>query len=86
MKTIFYNYLLFIAGMLITDIAMAQSGNNSITPFKEIQRKQFTDNFTAREIKKKELQIAPSQIVLLNVANSLQTKETKYRKKKKIVL
>ena len=67
-------------------MVMAQSANNSTIPFKEINRNQFTDNFTAREIKKKGLEIAPSQIVLLNIAGNQPTKEDKYRKKKKINL
>ena len=44
-------------------MVMAQSANNSTIPFKEINQKQFADNFTARDIKKKGLEIAPSQIV-----------------------
>lgn len=83
MKTIFHKNILFAAGILITGIAMAQSGNNTVVPFKDIQRKQVTDNFTAREIKKKELEIAPSQIVLLsNIGNQPIRKEQNRRKKK----
>lgn len=86
MKTVFYKHLLAIAGILITGITMAQSAKNTVVPFKEIQRKQFTDNFTAREIKKKELVIAPSQIVLLNIAGNQPAKEKPNRKKKKTSL
>jgi hypothetical protein len=83
MKTTFYKHLLFAAGILITGIAMAQTANNTVVPFKEIQRKQSTDNFTAREIKKKELEIAPSQIVLLNIGgNPRQLKKSKIGKRK----
>ena len=44
----------------------AQSTSNLSVPFKEIHKNGATDNFTIREIKKKELQIVPSKIVLLN--------------------
>ena len=84
MKTIYYKHFLFVAGILTTGMAMAQSANNSTILFKEIHRKQFTDNFTAREIKKKELEIAPSQIVLLNMAGNQPIKEDKNKKKKKV--
>ena len=40
--------------------------STSDVPFKEIHKNGATDNFTIREIKKKELQIAPSKIVILN--------------------
>ena len=84
MKTIYYKHFLSIAGTLITGMVMAQSANNSTIPFKEINQKQFADNFTARDIKKKGLEIAPSQIVLLNIAGNLPIKEDKYTEKKKV--
>jgi predicted chitinase len=85
MNTIYYKHLLSIACTLITGMVIAQSANNSTMPFKEIHQKQFTDNFTAREIKKKELEIAPSQIVFLNITGNQPTKEEKkYMKKKKM--
>ncbi len=84
MKTIYSKLFLSIASTLITGMVMAQQANSSTIPFKEIQRKQFTDNFTAREIKKKELEIAPSQIILLNTAINRPIKEVKNRQKKKV--
>jgi hypothetical protein len=81
MKTTLYKHLLLIAGTLITGLAMAQSSGNFVVPIKEIQKKQLTDNFTAREIKKKELQIAPSRIILLNLVANRQTQDEKNRKK-----
>jgi len=86
MKTFYYKHFLSIVGMLITGMVMAQSANNSTIPFKEIHRKLLTDNFTAREIKKKELELAPSQIVFLNIAGNHPAKKEKYRKMKKIHL
>jgi hypothetical protein len=83
MKTIYSKHFLSIASTLIAGMVMAQPVNNSTMPFKEIHRKQCTDNFTAWEIKKKELEIAPSQIVFLNTAAILPIKEDKYRQKKK---
>jgi len=86
MKNIIYNYFLFVAGTLITGFAMAQPANNSIIAFKEVQHIKSTDNFTAREIKKKELQIAPSKITSLYITNNHSAKKDKYRRKKKISL
>lgn len=80
---IYYKYFLFTISTLISGMAMAQSVNNSDIPFKEIQRKKFTDNFTGRDIKKKELEITPSQIVFLNTAGTRPTKDEKNRKNKK---
>ena len=85
MKTIYYKHFLSIAGTLIAGMVMAQSANNSTMPFKEIHRKQFTDNFTAREIKKKELEIAPSSNSLSeSMSATSQLKKEKTRKKKKL--
>jgi hypothetical protein len=81
MKISFYKYCLVIAANFSTGILTAQSVKSSSHTFKEIQRNQFTDNFTAREIKKKELQIVPSQIILLNNIANRQTKEEKTGKK-----
>jgi hypothetical protein len=86
MKSVHYKHVLFIIATLITGMAMAQSANRSTIPFKEIHQKQFTDNFTGREIKKKELDIAPSKIVLLNTVANNPSKEDKTRKEKKINL
>jgi hypothetical protein len=81
MKTIYYKHFLFVASIFATGMTLAQSANNSTIPFKEIHRKQFTDNFTTREIKKKQLEITPSQINLLSTVANRQTKEEKIRKK-----
>lgn len=83
MKTMVYKYCLFMAVNLVTGMVMAQSVNNSSVAFKDIQKNWATDNFTIREIKKKQLQIVPSKIVLLN--NTLaKTEKEKSSKKKKI--
>jgi len=86
MKTIIYIFLFLSAGIITTGTCRAQSANNNSVPFKEIHRKQSTDDFTAREIKKKELEIAPTQIPLLNITSHKAPKEDNYRKKKKISL
>ena len=84
MKTTVYKYCLFMVTNLATGMLMAQSVNNSPVAFKEIQKKWATDNFTIREIKTKELQIAPSKIVLLNMNNTPAITKEKSSKKKKI--
>ena len=83
MKTSICKYLLLIGGILITVTGMAQSALDHVVPFKEIHQKQSTDNFTAREIKKKELEIAPTQIRFLRLTCNQPGKEAKFRKKKK---
>ena len=82
MKTKIYKYCLYIIATLSTNMLMAQSANNTPVAFKEIQKKWGPDNFTIREIKKKELQIAPSNVVLLNNAAEIRGKEKSTKKKK----
>jgi len=82
MKTKIYKYCLYISAAMATSGLMAQSGNNSTVAFKEIQKNWATDNFTIREIKKKELQITPSKIVLLNNAAAITGKEKSSKQKK----
>ena len=67
---------------MATSGLMAQSANKSPLAFKEIQKTWATDNFTIREIKKQELQIAPSKIILLNNAPAITGKEKSSKKKK----
>ena len=82
MKTKIYKYCLYITANLAASGLMAQSSNDSPVAFKEIQKKWSPDNFTIREIKKKELQIAPSNVVLLNNAAEVRGKEKSTKKKK----
>jgi len=82
MKIKIYKYCLNIVATLATNGLMAQSANNSSVAFREVQQKWTTDNFTIREIKKKELQIAPSKLVLLNNAPANPGKEKSSKKKK----
>jgi len=86
MKTNTYKYFLLIAGMLSMGAGMTQSANNNVVPFKEIHRKQNTDNFIARELQKKELDITPAQKPLPTVTCNQPGKEAKSRKKKKASL
>jgi hypothetical protein len=82
MKTIFYKFSFFIAANLVTGISMAQSANDKPVAFKDIEKKFASDHFTIREIKKKELEITPSKIVLLN--NTIQAKgKEKWSRRKK---
>jgi hypothetical protein len=83
MKTSIYKYLLLIGGILITGTGMSQSVHDNVVPFKEINQKQSTENFTAREIEKKELEITPTQIPLLRLTCNQPGKEAKSRKKEK---
>jgi len=83
MKTYIYKYLLLIAGIIITGTGMAQSADNNPIPFKEIHQKQSTDNFTARELKKKELEIIPAQMPLLNLRATSHAKKPNPGKRKR---
>ena len=49
-------------------------------PFKEIHKNGATDNFTIREIKKKELQIVPSKILSLNQSPAMDRKKSPKKK------
>ena len=55
--------------------------STSGVPFKEIHKNGATDNFTIREIKKKELQIVPSKIVNLNQPAASDSKKSLKKKK-----
>ena len=64
--------------------AMSQKDSNSTRAFKDIYKTQETDRVLGREIKKKELQKTPSQIVLADTATKTKLiKKDSYRKKKK---
>jgi len=66
MKTRICKYCFIVMTTMAVKGLSAQSTSNLSVPFKEIHKNGATDNFTIREIKKKELQIVPSKIVLLN--------------------
>ena len=80
MKTGVYKYCFFIMTTMAAKGLVAQSTSNHKVAFKEIHKNGATDNFTIREIKMKELQIAPSKIVTLNQAS---VKDRKKSAKKK---
>jgi len=84
MKTTSYKHFLLIAVNFIAITAMAQSKKDSTVPFKELNKNNTADNFTIREIKKKELEIAPFKIVLLrdSLVVTAQQKPEKNKKKK----
>ncbi|MGZ8557826.1 MAG: hypothetical protein ACXWWC_05820 [Chitinophagaceae bacterium] len=84
MKTMHYKLFSFIIASALSFTATAQSDTGSAKPFKEIFKEQETDRPLEKEIKKKELQQAPSLIVVANDSSALK-KAKKYgcRKKKK---
>ncbi len=84
MKTTHYKLFFFLVASAISFTAMAQSDTGSVKPFKDIHKTQETDWHLEREIKKKELQQAPSQIIVASDSAALKnTRKHKCRKKKK---
>ncbi len=70
--------------LAISFTTMAQEDTNSVKAFKDIYKNQETDRHLEKEIKKKELQKAPSQIIVANDSTALKmTKKEKCRMKKK---
>lgn len=61
---------------------MAQKDTNSVKPFKDIYKTQETDRHLEKEIKKKELQEAPSLLYLESTRSQVIQKEKCRRKKK----
>ena len=59
---------------------VAQSTSDHKVAFKEIHKNGATDNFTIREIKMKELKIAPSKIVTLNQVSAMDRKKSAMKK------
>ena len=85
MKTTHYKLFFLLIASAFSFTAMAQSDTNSVKAFKDIYKTQDTDQHFEREIKKKELQKAPSQIIAANDTTALKmTRKDKCRKKKKI--
>ena len=82
MKTRIYKYFFLIMATLAAKGLAAQSKGNVSVPFKEIYKSGAIDNFTIREIKKKELQIAPSKVVALNRIPAINKKN--FRKNKMV--
>ena len=79
MKTRICKYCLILITMIVAKGLAAQSLTG--VPFKEIHKGGATDNFTIREIKKKELEIVPSKIVPLNQPASTDRKKSSKKKK-----
>ena len=70
----------------VTFNVMAQVKNDSSIAFKEFNKNNTADNFIIRKIKKKELEIAPSKIVLLRdslIVTAPQKPEENKKKKQK---
>ena len=76
MKTRIYKYFFVILATFAAKGLAAQSTGNVSVPFKEIYKSGASDNFTIREIKQKELQIAPSKIVTLNRSSAITRKSS----------
>ena len=66
METQVYKYCFIVMAAMVANELAAQT--TTAVPFKDIHKNGATDNFTIREIKKKELQIAPSKLVILRVS------------------
>ena len=83
MKNFNSKYFFSFAILFISFAAMAQKDTNSVKAFKDINKIQETDRHFEEEIKKKELQKAPS-LLCLDSTGSQMIKKEKYRRKKKI--
>jgi hypothetical protein len=77
MKTTIYKYCFIVMIMMAAKGLAAQTTS---VPFKEINKSGATDNFTIREIKKKELEIVPSKIVTLNQPGATPVKKSSKKK------
>lgn len=82
MKNSDFKYFFSSAVLFISFEAMAQKDTSSVKAFKDIHKTQETDHYLEKEIKKKELQKAPSQIYVDTTAASKTIKKKKYRRKK----
>ena len=82
MKTPDSKYFFSFALLFISFAAIAQQNTNSVKAFKDINKTEETDRHLEKEIKKKELQKAPSQLYLDSTKSQVIKKE-KYRRKKK---
>lgn len=78
MKKVIYNCFLFLITVLVSIAAIAQSENYPVKAFKDIHKE--TDPHFEQEIKKKELQKAPS-LLYIDKTDSV-TKKYKRRKTK----
>ena len=78
MKTRIYKYCFIVMTSMAAKELAAQS--TIAVPFKENHKNGATDNFTIREIKKKELQIVPSKIVTLNQPAATDRKKSAKKK------
>jgi len=84
MNTSQYKWVSLFVASIISFTAMAQSDTSAPKSFKEIYKTQETDRHLEKEIKMKELQQAPSQIIVTKDSSALKTtKKHKCRKNKK---
>ncbi len=83
MKKASLNFSQLLLALIFCFSAMAQSDNDSVKAFKEIYKSEAADRRLEREIKKKELLQAPSQITSANdTSASSKTKKEKCRRRK----
>jgi len=82
MKNPDLKYFFSFALLFISFAAIAQQDTNSVKAFKDIHKTEETERHLEREIKKKELQKAPS-LLYLDSTKSQVIKKEKYRRKKK---
>jgi predicted tellurium resistance membrane protein TerC len=82
MKNPDLKYFFSLVLLFISVTAIAQQDTNSVKAFKDIHKTEETDRHLEKEIKKKELQKAPS-LLYLDSTKSQVIKQEKYRRKKK---
>jgi predicted tellurium resistance membrane protein TerC len=82
MKNPDLKYFFSLVLLFISVAAIAQQDTNSVKAFKDIHKTEETDRHLEKEIKKKELQKAPS-LLYLDSTKSQVIKQEKYRRKKK---
>lgn len=82
MKNPDLKYFFSFALLFISFTAIAQQDTHSVKAFKDIHKTGETDRHLEKELKKKELQKAPSLLYLDSIKSQVIKKE-KYRSKKK---
>jgi hypothetical protein len=81
MKNPDLTYFFSFSLLFISFAAIAQKDTNSVKAFKDIHKTEETDRHLEKEIKKNELQKAPS-VLYLDSTKSPVIKKEKYRRKK----
>lgn len=80
MKKLTYKCFLFFAGVFVSTTTIAQSESNFSKPFKDLNKMKETDRNFEQELKKKELQKAPS-LLYIDKTDRIIKKDKKRRNK-----